>query len=69
MSVLACSRRDCENIICDRYSYEYGYICHECFRELVRVNPSDIDAFMNTKPNFEKQENVLEKFDKIFEWS
>lgn len=66
MSVLECSRRGCENIMCDRYSREYGYICYDCFRELVRVNPSDIDAFMDTKPNFAEQENVLEKFDKIF---
>lgn len=34
MSVLQCDRRGCENIMCDRHSNEYGYICDECFREL-----------------------------------
>lgn len=35
MSVLACSRQGCENIMCDKYSYIYGYICDECFEGLV----------------------------------
>jgi hypothetical protein len=35
MGVLACDRRGCENIMCDRISYKYGYICEECFEELV----------------------------------
>ena len=25
------------NRMCDRYSYKYGYICDECFEELLLV--------------------------------
>lgn len=35
MGVMPCSRRGCENIMCDRYSHKYGHICDECFQELV----------------------------------
>lgn len=34
MGVLACDRKGCDNIMCDNYSPEYGYICWECLREL-----------------------------------
>jgi len=49
MGVLECARRDCENIMCDRYSPEYGYICDECFEELVEAGPVDIESFMGTR--------------------
>lgn len=45
MSVLACRRAGCENIMCDRYSTQYGYICEECFEELVNSKLS-ISYFM-----------------------
>ena len=35
MSVLACNRRGCEGIMCDRLSHEHGYICDGCYQELV----------------------------------
>lgn len=35
MSVLECNRENCQNIMCDRYSSEFGYICNECFNELI----------------------------------
>jgi len=35
MGVKECARNECENIMCDRYSNEYGYICNECYEELV----------------------------------
>ena len=35
MGVLQCSRNGCENVMCDRYSPMYGYICEECFKELL----------------------------------
>jgi len=51
MSVLACDRRGCPNVMCDRYSYEYGYICDDCFRELVRSGVrTNVDDFMETEP-------------------
>lgn len=30
MGVLACDRKGCENIMCDYYVPEVGYICYEC---------------------------------------
>lgn len=52
MGVLACSRSGCENVMCDRYSHKYGYICDDCFEELIewirRERSFDIDQFMNT---------------------
>lgn len=49
MGVLACDRGDCSNIMCNRLSHEYGYICDECFEELVqRGILTDIKAFMSS---------------------
>lgn len=49
MSVLACDRRGCESIMCDRVSNTHGYICDECFDELSRVWPvTSIDQFMDS---------------------
>jgi len=39
MGVLRCSRDGCENIMCDRHSPIYGYICNECFEELIFLGP------------------------------
>jgi len=33
MSVLSCSREDCDNIMCDTYVQSVGYICYECKSE------------------------------------
>lgn len=33
MGVKACSRKECDNIMCDIYIPEIGYICHECKNE------------------------------------
>ena len=67
MSVLACCRRYCENIMCDRYSYEYGYICDECYNELEHVLLQDPDhnitKFMDTRPSkYYEQKNAEEIF-------
>lgn len=60
MGVLRCDRADCENIMCDRYSEKYGYICDDCFQELVASGIIDINYFMNiSKKNARKEE--LEK--------
>ena len=47
MGVMACNREGCRNIMCDRYSHEYGYICDECYEELIRT-PQSIHKFMET---------------------
>jgi hypothetical protein len=37
--------------MCSRYSYKYGYLCDDCFDELVRTGlGTDIAEFMETKP-------------------
>ncbi len=49
MSVLACDRKGCENVMCDRLSHEFGYICYECFDELVKLGvQTDIREFMRS---------------------
>lgn len=48
MSVLACDRAGCRNIMCDRYSHRFGYICSECFHELLESTIS-IVKFMNSR--------------------
>lgn len=35
MGVLACDRRGCENIMSDYFSHRYGYLCRECYSELL----------------------------------
>lgn len=63
MGVLNCSRNGCENIMCDRYSYKYGYICGDCFEELVNSRTLDIQGFMNS----EKREQIEVDFREIYE--
>lgn len=75
MSVLSCYRRNCENIMCDRYSYEYGYICDECLKELKlacraegSVSDNIISQFMESeKKDYDSSEWIGEALDKIFE--
>jgi hypothetical protein len=43
MGIMECSKKDCENILCSRYSEEFGYLCSSCFSELsdeINKNPS-----------------------------
>lgn len=73
MGVMMCSRGNCENIMCDRYSQIYGYICNECFKELVRKGAgSDIQEFMNSPKSFGGSGNASTYFDTVFpfyEWT
>lgn len=68
MGVLACSRNGCESIMCDYYSYEYGYICSECLDELRNKPFTDIKSFMQSpKPNildsyYDWEERVEQEF-------
>ena len=49
MGILACDRRGCKNIMCDRLSHEHGYLCNECFEELVEQGPeANIGEFMKS---------------------
>ncbi len=51
MSVLSCDRKGCRNVMCDRLSHRYGYICNDCFQELVE-SKKDIEEFMSTEKDF-----------------
>ena len=48
MSVCACDRVGCNNVMCDRYSWKrQEYICEECFEQLVLLGPGvPLDLFM-----------------------
>ena len=50
MGVLACSRRDCDNIMCDFYSNKYGYLCSSCKIELKGKPDTRIMDFMRSPP-------------------
>lgn len=60
MGVLACDRNECENIMCDRYSREYGYICNECFVELVNSGIS-FEFFMYSQKNLYKKHSYYRR--------
>lgn len=68
MSVLQCFRNSCNNVMCNRYSARYGYICNQCFEELVRLNPESIQAFMDSpKPNNQySSDQTYRRFDQEF---
>lgn len=69
MSVLECNRYNCQNIMCDRYSHEYGYICNECFLELVDSGiDTDIETFMysSKKLDYEQPREPYKRYDKEF---
>lgn len=70
MEVLTCDRFWCKNIMCDRHSYEYGYICDECFNELVALGiNTDVKDFMNScKRNETRRDKdyTIEFFNEMF---
>lgn len=50
MGVLSCDRLGCQNIMCNRLSHKYGYICDECFEELIELGPyANIELFMDSR--------------------
>jgi len=68
MGVLSCNRYGCTNIMCSRLSPEYGYICDDCFEELVNSGiDTDIEEFMRSEKNENNKYCAAEKYGKIFE--
>ena len=70
MSTMTCDRRDCDNIMCPRYSFIYGYLCDECFEELVSLGPeTNIALFMDSSAQIHanKEEDAREKFGAEFQ--
>lgn len=67
MGVLACDRRGCSNIMCDRLSNTYGYICDFCFDELVDSQTRQVAEFMDTPKSRESLEIPREAYAEIFQ--
>lgn len=68
MGVMSCSRRGCNNVMCDSYNPKYGYLCGDCFEELVRLGvKTDIKEFMQSEKSGDEEEAARAYFDKIFE--
>jgi hypothetical protein len=65
MSVLACDRAGCENIMCTRYSHEYGYICDDCFEEL-KKSKMPVPLFMRIDKKIARAVKEGFEYDKIF---
>jgi len=67
MSVLQCNRKNCDNVMCERLSYEHGYICWECFDELVSKGPeANTEDFMNSPKRVGREEAAKARFDVEF---
>jgi len=67
MGVLACDRKGCENIMCERYSSNYGYICYDCFKELKGSSQSIKEFMMTDKRNWWRSKDRLDAIHKEFE--
>ena len=72
MSVLSCVRMDCMNVMCDKYSYQCGYICDSCFEEFVLVTNAqgyiDLEAFVHSsKTSEDSQKDWREECEALFE--
>ena len=67
MGVMGCSRKGCDNIMCDRYSDDYGYICWECFNELVSSGAeTNLSNFMDSYPKRNNEEASEARFNVEF---
>ena len=67
MGVLSCSRSGCRNIMCDRYSNIHGYICSECFDELVQSGPeTKVASFMESDKRVVSTNSAYARFDAEF---
>jgi len=66
MSVMSCARNGCKNIMCYR-SCRYGYICNECFDELVLSGPeTNLELFMKSIKTYnceKEKEAAFARFD------
>jgi len=61
MGVMPCSRKDCDNIMCDTYVDGIGYVCYDCqkeFKEFSQRENSDDDrenVDIDTEGNIRKK--------------
>ena len=67
--VMSCDRKGCKNIMCNRSSHTYGYICDECFEQLKSFNiPIEVLMKLDKRISFPEKDRVDEldaEFEKI----
>ena len=65
MGVMNCYRKGCDNIMCDRHSDEYGYICYECNKELNVLLKDNLDNYHEVIKSFmnNDKKNKLKYFE------
>lgn len=61
MSVMQCDRNGCDNIMCNRISGDYGYICNDCFAELCSITRSLSGTRIMEFMKSEKQPSVIKE--------
>lgn len=67
MGVMACYRVGCENVMCDRLSNKYGYICDECFDELVSLGvTTNVEEFMALEKKERHEKEARGYFESVF---
>lgn len=57
MGVMSCSRKDCDNIMCDIYVESIGYICYDCkseFKDYLQKNGLNPKTEGHIKKELEK---------------
>jgi hypothetical protein len=57
MGVMNCSRKDCDNIMCDTYIQSVGYVCSNCqseFKTYLQKNSLDPTTEGQIKKELEK---------------
>jgi hypothetical protein len=53
--------------MCERYSDEFGYICDECFQELVACGVKNVAKFMKSaKGTYHSQQSDYDFIDDLF---
>ena len=67
MSFASCQRKDCTNFLCDLFSNQYGYICRECFLDLIATGPTtDIADFMQSESKPDGLDGARIRYSKVF---
>lgn len=67
MGVMACHRVGCDSAMCDRLSSEHGYICNDCFEELVLLGvQTNITEFMESHKTKSQEKHSRAYFEAVF---
>lgn len=67
MSVLACNRVGCNNIMCDTYVPHIGYICFECQKEFINFLINNGYIVNNEYQVIEHLEQFMSKYKTSYE--